>query len=104
MPKPVTDRRTEPASRRDTEAPMKAIIVTDQAAEAAGITLAQRPEPTPAINDVVVEVHASGFVPAEWEWPRRGSIAPVTIEPRRSSATSSPEWSPPSATARPDSR
>jgi NADPH:quinone reductase-like Zn-dependent oxidoreductase len=48
---------------------MKAIVATDQAAEAAGITLAQRPEPTPAINDVVVEVHASGFVPAEWEWP-----------------------------------
>src|SRR5690242_11384725 len=48
---------------------MKAIVATDQAAEAAGITLAQRPEPTPAINDVIVEVHASGFVPAEWEWP-----------------------------------
>lgn len=48
---------------------MKAIITTDQTAEAAGITLAERSEPTPAINDVVVEVHASGFVPAEWEWP-----------------------------------
>ncbi|MEV6237488.1 NADP-dependent oxidoreductase [Lentzea sp. NPDC051838] len=48
---------------------MKAIVAVDQAAEAAGITLVERPEPTPAINDVVVEVHASGFVPAEWEWP-----------------------------------
>jgi NADPH:quinone reductase-like Zn-dependent oxidoreductase len=48
---------------------MKAIVATDQAAEAAGIALAVRPEPTPAINDVVVDVHASGFVPAEWEWP-----------------------------------
>lgn len=48
---------------------MKAIVATDQAADAAGITLAERPEPTPAINDVVVEVRASGFVPAEWEWP-----------------------------------
>src|SRR3954466_13309699 len=48
---------------------MKAIVAMDPAAEAAGITLAERPEPTPAINDVVVEVHASGFVPAEWEWP-----------------------------------
>src|SRR3954465_5470974 len=48
---------------------MKAVVATDQAAEAAGITLAERPEPKPAINDVVVEVHASGFVPAEWEWP-----------------------------------
>jgi NADPH:quinone reductase-like Zn-dependent oxidoreductase len=29
----------------------------------------ERPEPQPAINDVVVEVHASGFVPTELEWP-----------------------------------
>jgi NADPH:quinone reductase-like Zn-dependent oxidoreductase len=48
---------------------MKAIIVTDRAAPAAGMSLAELPEPKPAINDVVVEVHASGFVPAEWEWP-----------------------------------
>ncbi|MBI4899238.1 MAG: NADP-dependent oxidoreductase [Actinobacteria bacterium] len=48
---------------------MKAIVVTDPAAPAAGITLAERPEPTPAINDVLVQVQASGFVPAEWEWP-----------------------------------
>src|SRR5690242_3253135 len=48
---------------------MKAIVVTDQTAEAAGITLTERPQPKPAINDVVAEVHASGFVPAEWEWP-----------------------------------
>ena len=47
---------------------MKAIVVTNQAAVAAGITLAERPEPAPAINDVIVEVRASGFVPAEWEW------------------------------------
>jgi NADPH:quinone reductase-like Zn-dependent oxidoreductase len=39
---------------------MKAIVVTDQTAEAAGITLAERPQPTPAINDVVAEIHASG--------------------------------------------
>jgi len=66
---PVTERRIEPASTEHTEEPVKAIVATDQAAEAAGITLAERPEPTPAINDVVVEVRASGFVPAEWEWP-----------------------------------
>jgi NADPH:quinone reductase-like Zn-dependent oxidoreductase len=48
---------------------VKAIVVTDRSAEAAGITLAERSEPTPAINDVIVEVHVSGFVPAEWEWP-----------------------------------
>lgn len=48
---------------------MKAIVAADRSAEAAGITLTEAPVPTPAINDVVVEVYASGFVPAEWEWP-----------------------------------
>jgi NADPH:quinone reductase-like Zn-dependent oxidoreductase len=33
------------------------------------MTLVERPEPHAAINDVVVEVHASGFVPTEMEWP-----------------------------------
>src|SRR5579863_1296590 len=62
-------RRAKAGGRRQTEVAVKAVVVTDRAAEAAGITLAERPEPTPAINDVVVEVRASGFVPAEWEWP-----------------------------------
>jgi NADPH:quinone reductase-like Zn-dependent oxidoreductase len=48
---------------------MKAIVVTDQAAGTAGMTLAERPEPQAAINDVVVQVHASGFVPTELTWP-----------------------------------
>jgi NADPH:quinone reductase-like Zn-dependent oxidoreductase len=48
---------------------MKAIVVTDQAAGTAGMTLVERPEPQPAINDVVVQVHASGFVPTELTWP-----------------------------------
>jgi NADPH:quinone reductase-like Zn-dependent oxidoreductase len=48
---------------------MKAIVVSDQAAGAAGMTLADRPEPRAAINDVVVEVHASGFVATEVDWP-----------------------------------
>ena len=48
---------------------MKAIVVTDQVAGLAGMTLTERPEPQAAINDVVVEVHASGFVPTEMEWP-----------------------------------
>src|SRR4051794_55316 len=47
---------------------MKAIVVTDQAAGTAGMTLVERPEPPAAINDVVVEVHASGFVPTEMAW------------------------------------
>src|SRR3954451_24780184 len=40
---------------------MKAVVVTDEAAGTAGMTLVERPEPEPAINEVVVEVHASGF-------------------------------------------
>jgi NADPH:quinone reductase-like Zn-dependent oxidoreductase len=48
---------------------MKAIVVTDQATGMAGMTLIDRPEPAAAINDVVVEIHASGFVSTELEWP-----------------------------------
>jgi len=48
---------------------MKAIVVTEQAAGTAGMKLVERPEPKPAINDVVVEVHASGFVNTEMDWP-----------------------------------
>jgi NADPH:quinone reductase-like Zn-dependent oxidoreductase len=33
------------------------------------MTLTERPEPSAAINDVIVEIHASGFVPTEMEWP-----------------------------------
>ena len=38
---------------------MKAIVVTDQAAETAGMKLMERPEPQAAINDVVVQIHAT---------------------------------------------
>jgi NADPH:quinone reductase-like Zn-dependent oxidoreductase len=48
---------------------MKAIVVTDRAAGKAGMKLAERPKPQAAINDVVVQVHASGFVGTELEWP-----------------------------------
>ena len=48
---------------------MKAVVVTDRAAGTAGMTLTERPEPAAAINDVIVEVHASGFVSTELEWP-----------------------------------
>jgi NADPH:quinone reductase-like Zn-dependent oxidoreductase len=48
---------------------MKALVVTDQAAGTAGMTLVERPEPRAAINDVIVEVHASGWVSTELEWP-----------------------------------
>lgn len=48
---------------------MKAIVVTDQAAGTAGMKLVERPAPKAAINDVVVQIHASGFVPTELTWP-----------------------------------
>jgi NADPH:quinone reductase-like Zn-dependent oxidoreductase len=48
---------------------MKAIVVTDQAAGTAGMKLVERPEPQAAINDVVVQVHASGFTWDELTWP-----------------------------------
>jgi NADPH:quinone reductase-like Zn-dependent oxidoreductase len=48
---------------------MKAIVVKDRAGGAAGMKLVDQPKPTAAINDVIVEVHASGFVPTEMEWP-----------------------------------
>ncbi|HTI88579.1 MAG TPA: NADP-dependent oxidoreductase [Alphaproteobacteria bacterium] len=48
---------------------MKAIVVTDQAAGMAGMKLSERPEPAAAINDVIVRIHASGFVGTELAWP-----------------------------------
>jgi hypothetical protein len=48
---------------------MKAIVVMDQAAGTAGVKLVERPEPQAAINDVVVQIHASGFTGDELSWP-----------------------------------
>jgi D-arabinose 1-dehydrogenase-like Zn-dependent alcohol dehydrogenase len=49
--------------------PMKAIVVTDQAVGTAAMKLVERREPQAAINDVVVQVHASRFAPTERAWP-----------------------------------
>jgi NADPH:quinone reductase-like Zn-dependent oxidoreductase len=48
---------------------MKAIVATDQAAGTAGVKLVERPGPQAAINDVVVQIHASGFTGDELTWP-----------------------------------
>ena len=48
---------------------MRAIVVEDPAAGMAGMKLVERPEPQAAINDVVVQIHASGFVGTELAWP-----------------------------------
>src|SRR5262245_22366735 len=58
-----------PTSRTEETVHMKAIVVTDHAAGTAGMKLVERPEPPAAINDVIVQVHASGFVPTELAWP-----------------------------------
>jgi NADPH:quinone reductase-like Zn-dependent oxidoreductase len=48
---------------------MKAIVVTEKAAATAGVKLVEQPGPQAAINDVVVEIHASGFTGDELSWP-----------------------------------
>jgi D-arabinose 1-dehydrogenase-like Zn-dependent alcohol dehydrogenase len=48
---------------------MKAIVVTHQAAGTAGMKLVERPGPQVAINDVVVQIRASGFTGNELTWP-----------------------------------
>src|SRR6202008_288753 len=66
----AADRKVGPRSSRSPEKIiMKAIVVTAQAAGTAGMTLVERPQPEAAINDVVVQVHASGFVGTELTWP-----------------------------------
>ena len=66
---------------------MKAIVVTDQAAGTAGMKLEERPEPHAAINDVVVQVHASGFTWDELSRPRRS----VQVEGHDSSSQVNPD-------------
>ena len=63
--------QTYPAERQVTEEKliMKAIVVKDQTAGTAGMKLVERPEPQAAINDVIVQIYASGFVPTELAWP-----------------------------------
>jgi NADPH:quinone reductase-like Zn-dependent oxidoreductase len=48
---------------------MKAVVVSDRAGGTAGMKLVERPEPQPSINDVVIQVYASGFVNTELGWP-----------------------------------
>src|SRR6266853_5797874 len=71
MSNKLSNAATFPAKRQMTEEKitMKAIVVTDQAAGTAGMKLVERPEPQAAINDVVVQVHASGFTSGELTWP-----------------------------------
>jgi len=56
-------------SDRHKEVTNEGVVVTDQAAGMAGVKLVERPEPQAAINDVVVQIHASGFTGDELTWP-----------------------------------
>ena len=48
---------------------MRAIAVRDREADDYGLSLIELASPSPAENDVVVEVHAAGFLRGEPEWP-----------------------------------
>lgn len=48
---------------------MRAIVATEQSAGTAGLRLSDQPLPEAGINDVLVEVHASGFTSGELTWP-----------------------------------
>lgn len=48
---------------------MKAIVVTDQDAGLAGMKFVELPEPSAAINDVIVQVYASSITGDELSWP-----------------------------------
>jgi NADPH:quinone reductase-like Zn-dependent oxidoreductase len=48
---------------------MQAITVSDREAGLGGLSLTELPYPQPATNDVVVRVHAAGFIPGELDWP-----------------------------------
>jgi len=81
---------------------MKAIVVTDQAAGTAGMTLVERPGAVGSDKRaVVVEVHASGNSSRlSWRGPRPGPIAATVTNTVDPWARAWPEWSPPSAMAR----
>jgi NADPH:quinone reductase-like Zn-dependent oxidoreductase len=48
---------------------MKAIVARDQTAGTAGVKLVERPKPQAAINDVLIQIRASGFTGDELTWP-----------------------------------
>jgi NADPH:quinone reductase-like Zn-dependent oxidoreductase len=48
---------------------MRAITVRDREADAYGLSLTELPYPRAAENDVIVQVHAAGFLRGEPDWP-----------------------------------
>jgi len=48
---------------------MRAITVSDREADGHGLSLTELPYPRAAENDVIVQVHAAGFLRGELDWP-----------------------------------
>ena len=48
---------------------MRAITVSDREADGYGLSLTELPYPRSAENDVIVQVHAAGFLRGEPDWP-----------------------------------
>ena len=48
---------------------MRAITVRDREADGHGLSLTELPYPSAAENDVIVQVHAAGFLRGEPDWP-----------------------------------
>ena len=80
---------------------MKAIVVTDQAAGTAGMTLVERPEPDAArLASLWVRTTAMSSLKfmrrdspgMSWSGPRPGSIASAVTGRRRFPGTRWPEW------------
>lgn len=51
------------------EKKMKAIVVTDPEKDTTGMALTERPMAVADLNDVIVQVYASGFTSGELTWP-----------------------------------
>lgn len=64
------------------EPPMRAVAARDRATGVSGLPLTERPYPHAAENDVIVRVHAAGFIAGELDWygtwvDRAGHAGPV---------------------------
>jgi hypothetical protein len=60
-----------PSTRRPSAregAALQAITVRDRDAGVGGLSLTDMPYPQAAQNDVIVRVHAAGFIPGELDW------------------------------------
>ena len=69
---------------------MHAITVGDREADGHGLSLTVLPYPHAAENDVIVQVHAAGFLRGEPDWPGTWTHRVGATARQVSSATSCP--------------